>query len=127
MPLHPYDYAIVRVVPRVDRGEFINVGVFVHCPTQSYLGCRIALDRSRLLALAPSADVESIAAHLAGLEAVCRGDADAGPVAQLAQGERFHWLVHPRSAVLQTSAVHGGASGDLVATLASLFASLVAP
>jgi len=126
MPQHPYDYAIVRVVPRIDRGEFINVGVFVFSPTQSYLGYRIELDRERLQALSPGADIESIATHLSGLTAVCEGDAGAGPVAQLPLGERFHWLVHPRSAVLQTSAVHSGTSEDLSATLQALFVALVA-
>ncbi len=127
MPTHPYDYATVRLVPRVERGEFINVGVIVYAPTADHLACRMHLDRQRLHALAPHAAPDPIDLHLRAMAAVCQGDTDRGPVGRMPLRERFHWLVHPRSAMLQGSAVHGGLSGDLDQTLQHLFATLVAP
>lgn len=121
MPGRPFDYAFVRVVPRVERGEHINAGVIVYCPTGDFLDCCVHLDRDRLAALAPDADPEVIERHLQALVSVCRGDATAGPVAALPLRERFHWLVHPRSASLQVSDVHAGTSDDLPATLERLF------
>lgn len=127
MPGAPFDYALVRVVPRVERGERINAGVIVFCPTRGFLGCRIALDRARLLALDPAADVELVERHLAAFAAVCRGDAAAGPIAALPPTERFHWLVGPRSAAIQASTVHAGQADDPDAALERLFATLVLP
>lgn len=121
MPTRPFDYAFVRVVPRVERGEHINAGVIVYCPTGDFLDCRVHLHRDRLAALAPDAEPEVIERHLEAVVAVCRGDATGGPVAALPLRERFHWLVHPRSAILQVSDVHAGASDDLPATLDRLF------
>ena len=125
MPVHAYDYAILRAVPRVERGERINVGVVVSCPTRGFLDCRTHLERARLLALDPAADVEGLARHLVSLEAVCRGQRNAGPIAALPRTERFHWLVSPRSAVLQASAVHSGRCEDPARTLEHLFETLV--
>lgn len=125
MPARPFDYAIIRVVPRVERGESLNAGIIVCCPTASFLGCRVRLDPSRLAALCPEADATTIARHLQALRAVCHGEPAAGPIAALPLRERFHWLVHPRSAVLQVSEVHAGTSEDLDATLEHLFEAAV--
>ena len=120
-----FDYAVVRVVPRVERGEFLNAGVIVWCLSQDYLAARVALDVTRLRALDPTADVEAISAHLAAVPRICAGDASAGPVAQLPAKERFHWLVAPRSTVIQTSPVHAGRAELPEAALARLFKTLV--
>jgi hypothetical protein len=127
VPGAPFDYALVRVVPRVERGERINAGVLVFCPTRGFLGCRVQLDRDRLRALDPLADVDRIERHLHAFAAVCRGDEAAGPIAALPAGERFHWLVGPRSAVIQVSEVHAGATDDPAAALDRLFEALVSP
>ena len=103
-----YDYAVIRVVPRVDREEFVNVGVIVSCPAKDFLEARIELDESRLLALDPTLDMEAIRAHLASIPRICAGGPDAGPIGQLTQRERFHWLTAPRSTIIQTSRVHTG-------------------
>jgi Protein of unknown function (DUF3037) len=103
-----FDYAIVRVVPRVERGELINAGVIVSCATQGYLVARIALDAIRLRALSPSTDVAEVESALALIPLIAAGDPRGGPIAALPRGERFHWLVAPRSAVIQTSPVHTG-------------------
>lgn len=120
-----FDYALVRVVPRVERGEFLNTGVIVWCLAQDYLAARVALDVSRLRALDPTADIEAISAHLAAVPRICAGDPSAGPVAQLPPKERFHWLVAPRSTIIQTSPVHSGVHHDLEAALEGLFDKLV--
>ena len=103
-----YDYAVIRVVPRVDREEFVNVGVIVSCPAKDFLEARIELDESRLLAFDPTLDLEDIRAHLASIPRICAGGPDAGPIGQLSQRERFHWLTAPRSTIIQTSRVHPG-------------------
>ena len=103
-----YDYAIVRVVPRVERGEFINAGVIVSCASAGYLQARIELDDTRLLALDPSADIAGIRAGLAAIPAICAGGPGAGALGTLSVRERFHWLVAPRSTSIQTSPVHTG-------------------
>ena len=103
-----FDYAILRVVPRVERQEFINAGVIVFCLERRFLAARTRLDRDRLRALAKDADVELIFEHLEAIGRICQGDPQAGPVAQLSQRERFHWLVSPRSTIIQTSPVHTG-------------------
>jgi hypothetical protein len=125
MPEHVFDYAVVRVVPRVERGEFINAGVVIHCPTRSYLGCHVSLDRDRLQALDPHADVDAIARHLEAFRRLCLGDPSAGAMAASPARERFHWLVSPRSTVIQTSPVHAGVADDLESTLQRLFEQLV--
>jgi hypothetical protein len=103
-----FDYALIRVVPRVERAEFINVGVIVHCPTKDFLEARLSVDEARLRALWPGLDVEEVKAHLAVFPRIAAGEAGAGPIAKLPRGQRFHWLVAPRSTVLQTSPVHSG-------------------
>lgn len=103
-----FDYATLRVVPRVEREEFVNAGVILFCLERRYLKCRIALDEERVLALAPSLDVATIRQHLRAVELLCNGDAKGGPMAKLSQRERFHWLTAPRSTVLQTSPVRTG-------------------
>ena len=103
-----YDYAIVRVVPRVERGEFVNAGVLVSCKSAGYLKAGISLDEVRLVALAPDVDVQTIRATLAALPAICEGGARAGPLRRLSARERFDWLVAPRSTAIQTSPVHSG-------------------
>jgi hypothetical protein len=120
-----FDYAVVRVVPRVERGEFLNAGVIVFCPTQSYLAARIGFDRERLLLLDPDADCDTVGQHLDVIPRVCAGGAEAGPIGELPQRARFHWLVAPRSTIIQTSAVHAGVDEDLNRALDTLFARLV--
>jgi hypothetical protein len=105
---YPYDYAVFRVVPRVEREEFVNVGVIVSCPARDFLEARVELDEQRLMALDSALDVESIRAHLATIPAICAGGEQAGPIGQLSQRERFHWLVAPRSTTIQISPVHTG-------------------
>lgn len=126
MPGHAFSYAVVRVVPRVEREEFVNVGVIVFCAERRWLGCKLAPDAARLRALAPGVDAEEIARHLEGLRAVCAGEAAAGPIAALPPSERFHWLVAPRSTAIQTSAVHSGIADDPAAALEHLYVTLVA-
>ncbi len=120
-----FDYAVVRWVPSLDRGEWLNVGVLMYCAAADHIACRVQLDPRRAAALWPSADRSIVDRHLSALAAVCRGDPQAGPVAQRPTGERFHWLVHPRSAALQVSEVHAGLSEDLDATLDHLFQRFV--
>jgi hypothetical protein len=120
-----YDYAVIRVVPKVDREEFINAGVIVSCPELSFLEARIKLDESRLLALDPNVDLELVRKHLASIPTICRGGDGAGSIGQLPQRQRFHWLVAPRSTVIQTSPVHTGRCGDPAAALEHLVATMV--
>ena len=120
-----YDYAIVRVVPRVERGEFINAGVIVSCQEQDFLAARIELDEARLLALAPDADLEFIRVNLASIPIICHGGSQAGPIGLLSRRERFHWLVAPRSTIIQTSPVHVGRCDDPVAALEHLLTTMV--
>ena len=103
-----YDYAIVRVVPRVERGEFINAGVILSCAATGFLQARIELDEARLQALDPAVDLPGIRAALAAIPVICAGGPAAGALGSLSARERFHWLVAPRSSSLQTSAVHTG-------------------
>jgi hypothetical protein len=120
-----YDYAVVRVVPKVDREEFINAGVILSCPDLSFLEARIKLDESRLLALDPNVDLELVKNHLATIPMICRGGDGAGTIGQLPQRQRFHWLVAPRSTVIQTSPVHTGRCNDPAAALDHLVATMV--
>ena len=122
-----FDYAIVRVVPRVERGEFLNAGVILFCPTAGYLQARVSLDRERLLAFAPAIDVAAVESYLDVIPRVCEGGGEAGSIGQLPQRARFHWLVAPRSTIIQTSPVHSGVHHDLDAALESLFVKLVQP
>jgi Protein of unknown function (DUF3037) len=119
-----FDYAIVRVVPRVEREEFINAGVIVFCLEKRYLDARIRLDEARLKALWPDVDAALVREHLAAIERICAGDPKAGPIAGLSQRERFHWLVAARSTMIQTSPAHTGiceGTGDLLDRLERQF------
>ncbi len=127
MAAHSFDYAIVRIVPRVDRDEFINAGVILYCRSLDYLAARIDLDRARLAALFPTTpvDLDDIDRALALIPRICAGDPTAGPVAALDQSERFQWLVAPRSTIAQTSPVHSGLSQDPARTLEHLLEAMV--
>jgi hypothetical protein len=122
---HPFQYAIIRVVPRVERGECLNAGVVLLCRPKRFLAARVGLDRKRFRALAPRVDPAAIETHLAAIESIARGDPTAGPIALLGQGERFHWLVAPASTVIQPSEVHTGLCDDPAAELEHLFERLV--
>jgi hypothetical protein len=122
-----YDYAIVRVVPRVEREEFINAGVIVSCPAQDFLEARIALDENRLLALDPSVDIALVRTHLASIPAICAGGEAAGTIGKLSSRERFHWLVAPRSTIIQVSPAHAGRAKDPREALEHLLATMVRP
>ncbi len=122
-----FDYAVVRVVPRVERGECINAGVILYCRTMGFLEARMALDRARLVALDPSVDVDDVERALALIPLVCAGDAGSGPIGRLPQAERFHWLTSPRSKVTQPSPVHSGLCTDPAAALARLMETMVLP
>jgi hypothetical protein len=123
--LSHYDYAIVRVVPRVEREEFINVGVIVSCPEKNFLDARISLDEARLRALDPNIDLDAVRAHTASIRAICAGGAEAGPLGCLSQRERFHWMVAPRSTIIQTSSPHTGKCDDPVALIEHLLTKMV--
>jgi hypothetical protein len=122
-----YDYAIIRVVPRVEREEFVNAGVIVSCPALEYLAARIELDEARLLALDPTVDLESVRENLASIPAICAGGNGSGPIGRLTPRERFHWLVAPRSTIIQTSSVHTGRSDEPSLVLERLLQKMVRP
>lgn len=124
---YTYDYAIVRIVPRVERGERINAGVILSCPDLEFLEARIELDESRLLLLDPAVDLELMRRNLAIIPAVCRGGEEAGPIGALPQRSRFRWLVSPRSTMIQPSPVHTGRTSDPAAALESLLERMVRP
>lgn len=122
---HTYDYAIIRVVPRVERGEQINVGVILSCADLDFLDARIELDAAPILAIDPGADIETLRANLETIPAVCRGGADAGPIGELPSRGRFRWLVSPRSTMIQPSSVHTGRTSDPARCLEHLMDKLV--
>ena len=122
---HTYDYAIIRVVPRVERGEMINVGVVLSCPAVEFLDAGVDVDEARLRALDETLDIEAIRAHLASIPAICRGGAEAGPIGSLPQRNRFHWLVSPRSTIIQMSPVHTGRTENPAAALEKLMDTMV--
>ena len=103
-----FEYAVIRVVPRVEREEFLNAGVILFCLESRFLKAVVQLDEERLSVLAPDADVAELRDHLRAFERVSAGDEDGGPIALLSQRERFRWLVAPRSTVIQVSSVHAG-------------------
>jgi DUF3037 family protein len=125
VPASPFQYAIVRVVPRVERGECVNAGVVLFCRPRRYLAARMALDEERLRALAPDADLPTVHAHLEALTRIAAGDSGAGPIAALDPSERFHWLVAPSSTMIQCSPVHTGLTDDPAGELDHLVARLV--
>jgi len=125
--LDPFSYAILRVVPRVERGERFNAGVVLYCRQRAFLGAKIDLDDRRLNALAPDSPGDEVRAQLDALVRVAEGDPDCGPIARMPQSERFGWLVAPASTIIQPSEVHTGLSHDPQATLDALFTELVEP
>lgn len=115
-----YDYAVIRVVPRVEREEFINVGVILFCRSKRYLEAQIELDEARLTAFAPDLDLELIKLHLASIPQICKGGPSAGPIGALSLAERFHWLIAPRSTLIQVSPAHVGLCQEPGATIEQL-------
>jgi len=124
---YTYDYAILRVVPRVDRGEAVNVGVILSCPERQFLDARIAIDETRLLMLDPTVDLPTVRETLNAIVAVCRGDSETGPLGEMPQRNRFHFLVAPRSTIIQPSPTHTGRTPDPATTLDALMLKLVHP
>lgn len=120
-----FDYAVLRVVPSVERGEFMNVGVVMHSPALTFLGCRVYLDEERFAALWPEHDISVIRQHVEAFARICSAEPKAGPIARLTRRERFHWMVSPRSTVIQVSPVHTGLCEDPEATIEELFRRLV--
>lgn len=120
-----FEYAVVRLVPRVEREEFMNVGVILFCDERDFLGALVNLDEGRFRALAPGADVSLAQGHLAAIPRICEGGPGSGPIGQLPLRERWRWLVAPRSTILQTSPAHGGLATDPGEALARLFEELV--
>lgn len=124
MPREPFEYAVLRVSPRVERGELVNVGVVLFCRTKRFLGVRVELGERQvaaLRALAADLDLEAVRAHLASIQAIVAGEAAAGPIAELEAPERFRWVTSPSSTVIQPSDVHGGMTDDPEAALRELF------
>jgi hypothetical protein len=124
-PRSQFQYAIIRVVPRVERGECLNAGVVMLCRPRRFLAAKVGLDEARLRALAPDADPATVLPHLAAIERIAAGDPSAGPIAGLTAAERFHWLVAPSSTVIQPSEVHTGLCEDPAEELEHLFERLV--
>jgi hypothetical protein len=120
-----YDYAVIRVVPRVERQEFVNAGVILWCQERDFIEARIELDEARVRMLDPTVDVEAVRRHLASFAIICAGGADAGPIGKLPKRERFDWLVAPRSTSVQVSPVHSGRCADLDAALDRLMERMV--
>lgn len=121
----PFEYTVVRVVPRVERGEAFNAGIVLHSRAGRFLGARTMLDEALLVAMSPDCDAEAIRDHLSTIEGIAAGDPAAGPIASLSAPERWHWLAAPSSTVIQPSEVHTGLTDDPAATLDHLFRTLV--
>jgi hypothetical protein len=121
-----FDYATLRIVPSAERAEFINAGVVMHCAEQAFLECMVLVDEDRLRALWPGVDVELVREHLEAFPRVAAGDEGAGPIARLSKRERFHWLVAPRSTMIQVSPVHSGMCVTPEETIGELYRRLVA-
>ena len=122
-----YDYAVIRVVPRVERQEFVNVGVILWCQEQGLLLARIELDEARVRMLDAAVDLDAVRRHLGSISIICAGGDNAGPIGKLPKRERFDWLVAPRSTIIQTSAVHSGRCTDTGATMERLLETMVRP
>ena len=126
MPINAsFDYAVLRVVPRVERQEFVNVGVIVFCLEKRFLQAKVHVDEARLHALWPSLDIATVRQHVEAVVRICEGDETAGPIAKLSQRERFHWLTSPRSTVIQTSLVHTGVCTETTDLVDRLYRQLV--
>ena len=124
-PRNPFQYAIVRVVPDIARGECVNAGVVLLCRPKRYLGARVGLDAARLAAIAPGMAPDAVRPHLDAIVRIADGDPDGGPIARLGIAERFHWLVAPSSTIIQASEAHTGLCSDPADELDHLFESLV--
>ena len=120
-----YEYALIRVVPRVERGEFVNVGVLLYCDFSSTLQATVELDEARLVSLHPAVDLPLVRRHLAAFGCICKGGASAGPIGSMPLLERWRWLTAPRSTIVQTSPVHGGLSDDLDALVGRIMSAMV--
>jgi hypothetical protein len=120
-----FEYAVIRVVPRVEREEFVNVGVILYCSGKKFLHCVFELDEKRIKAISPSADLTELHEHVSSFERICKGGADGGPIGKLTLPERFRWLTATRSTILQTSKVHPGLCTDPQEKLEKLFRELV--
>jgi hypothetical protein len=120
-----FDYAVLRVVPRVEREEFVNAGIIVFCFEQHFLDARVHVDEPRLKALWPEIDIPLVRLHLEAFPKICSGDTSAGPIAKLSQRERFHWLVAPRSTIIQVSPVHTGLCESPERAIENLFRQLL--
>ena len=123
--LSSYDYAVIRVVPSLERGEFINAGIILHAKSRHFLEARTWLDVARLRVMAPSSDAATIGTHLESVVKIAAGGAGSGAIGELNQSQRFHWLVSPRSTMIQTSPVHSGLCEDPALELERLFGRLV--
>jgi len=123
--MHLFEYAVIRVVPRVEREEFLNVGVIVYCPAQGFLQTNFTLDEARLCTFSTNLNCDDLRQRLRSFERICAGGPDAGPIGKLRLPERFRWLTAARSTVLQTSPVHTGLCADAGQTLGRLLAALV--
>ena len=120
-----FEYAVIRVVPQVEREEFLNVGVILYCPKLKFLQCRCEIDETRLCSFSDKVDINELKAHLHSFVEICRGSRNAGPIAQLDLASRFRWLTATRSTVVQTSKVHPGLCLDAGETLGKLYDQLV--
>ena len=122
-----YDYALIRLVPSVERGECLNIGVILFCRTLDFLGARIYLNAARSLALSPDLDLAAVQQQLDAIMLICEGSPEAGPLGKMSQSERFQWLVSPRSTIIQISETHEGVCDDPEAALEHLFKTMVLP
>lgn len=120
-----FEYAVIRVVPRVEREEFLNVGVILYCAKQKFLETLFEINENKTNCLFPGTDIKEIEDHLKTFEKICRGDVDGGPISKLSSAERFRWLTATRSTILQTSNVHPGFTKDAGETLQKLFLQVV--
>jgi hypothetical protein len=120
-----YDYALIRLVPSVERGECLNIGVILFCRTLDFLGARIYLNEARSLAMHPNLDLAAVQQQLDTIKLICQGGPEAGPLGKLSQSERFHWLVSPRSTIIQISPTHEGVGDNPEAALEHLFKTMV--
>ncbi|MEA2651638.1 MAG: hypothetical protein QOI85_1359 [Chloroflexota bacterium] len=121
----PFSYAVLRIVPDIEREEFVNAGLVLFCRSRRYLRARTSLDSARLRVLRPSADVDGLAAQLALIEHIASGEVASGPLAGMSQSERFHWLTTPRSTAVQPGPIHGGMAEDPDTTFEHLYSTLV--
>jgi len=120
-----YDYAVIRVVPRVEREEFVNAGVILSCPPQRFLDAQVDLDEARLRAIDPGVDLDEVHRHLDAIRRICAGGDDAGPIGRLPARERFHWITSPRSTIIQCSPVHTGQCDEPAVALDRLVDAMV--